>query len=89
MTWGGRKVARAHRDVLDAYGSTCWLCGGPIDLDAEWWRDAAMSVDHVLPRSLGGPDDLANLRPAHRTCNVRRSNGLAASTRRIESAILP
>lgn len=31
-----------------------------------------LTVDHVVPRSLGGGDELANLRPAHSSCNKSR-----------------
>jgi 5-methylcytosine-specific restriction endonuclease McrA len=30
------------------------------------------SVEHVIPRSLGGGDDLANLRLSHLHCNTSR-----------------
>ena len=44
----------------------CWLCGRP----------GADTVDHVIPRALGGPDTLDNLRAAHRVCNSRRGTRL-------------
>lgn len=54
-----------YRDQLTALvlaGSrTCWICRGP-----------ATTADHIQPRSLGGSDELDNLRPACRTCNSRR-----------------
>lgn len=33
-----------------------------------------MTVDHVIPVSLGGGNNLKNLRPAHASCNERRGN---------------
>lgn len=36
-----------------AVSTTCWICRGP-----------ATTADHITPRSLGGDDQLANLRPA-------------------------
>lgn len=33
----------------------------------------AASVDHIVPRSQGGTEALANLRPACKSCNSRRS----------------
>ena len=41
----------------------CWMCGGAYE-----------SVDHVKPLNRGGPDLLANLRPACRSCNSRKSD---------------
>jgi 5-methylcytosine-specific restriction endonuclease McrA len=39
------------------------MCGGP-----------ATTADHVIPRSKGGTDDDANLRPACQADNARRGN---------------
>lgn len=60
--WGGRRADRLRRATLEAYGTTCHLCGRP----------GADSADHLIPRSLGGPDTLENLRPAHLACNQSR-----------------
>lgn len=46
---------------------SCWLCGETVSS-----KDA--SRDHVIPRSKGGPDKLANLRLAHASCNENRGN---------------
>lgn len=35
---------------------------------------APLSIDHLLPRSLGGTDELSNLALACRRCNERRYN---------------
>ncbi len=48
--WRRRRAA-----VLADHGGRCHLCG---HLGAE-------QVDHVVPRSQGGTDDLTNLAPAH------------------------
>ena len=50
----------------------CHLCGKPIDPDAHFNDNLAASLDHIIPRSLGGPDSPENLRTAHRSCNSRR-----------------
>lgn len=64
MSWGGRKVPRLRALVVATYGRTCHLCGMYIR--------GTVSIDHVIPRSQGGTDDIANCRPAHLKCNVRR-----------------
>ncbi|MCB0916647.1 MAG: HNH endonuclease [Actinobacteria bacterium] len=66
MSWGGRKVPRLRQQVVDYYGRTCWLCGANIL--------GTVSVDHVIPRSKGGTDDLDNLRPCCLRCNMSRGN---------------
>lgn len=40
------------------FGERCWICGAP-------WEH----LDHVKPVTAGGPDLLANLRPACSSCN--------------------
>lgn len=64
MTWSGRHAQRMRALVLSEWGDICHLCGRP----------GADSADHLIPRSKGGPDTLANLRPAHMACNSRRGN---------------
>lgn len=42
---------------------TCWYCGDPPD-----------DVDHVVPISKGGTNDLQNLVPCCRSCNNCKRN---------------
>lgn len=51
-------------------GSGCGLCGKP--LPAKDGRDIHM--DHIVPVSRGGGDDMANLRLVHDKCNLKRGN---------------
>lgn len=61
----GRPYRRARAATLAA-SNICWICGKP----------GADTVDHVVPRSLGGAvADRSNLRPAHYSCNSARGNG--------------
>jgi 5-methylcytosine-specific restriction endonuclease McrA len=66
--WAGRYVYDVLARVLAHYGQACCHCARP----------GSNSVEHVVPRSVGGTDDLANLRPAHLACNVRRGVGAMA-----------
>jgi len=84
--WSGRKVERLTNEVVAAYGFTCWLCHTDASLDVHYMHPARLTVDHVLPRSLGGSDDLANLRPAHRRCNLSRGNRPGRPTGRVRPA---
>ena len=45
----------------------CLICGGPLRFDAATGEGA--TVEHILPRSLGGSNELLNLGIAHRHCN--------------------
>ena len=62
--WGGRQTYRMTALVLSTYGTSCHLCG----------TDGADSPDHLVPRSKGGSNALANLRPAHLGCNRARGD---------------
>lgn len=72
MTWGGRKVASKRRRVIEVWGMTCHLCGGACSLSVSPRHPLYLTLDHVVPRSLGGDDTIANLRPAHLRCNTSR-----------------
>lgn len=42
-------------------------------------RLVMMTRDHIIPKSKGGVDDVANLRPGCETCNVARGNNMNAA----------
>lgn len=67
----GRPVRlRKHLPVLIArQGGLCGLCGEPLGEITP-----KIHVDHVVPRSFGGNDELDNLQAAHRRCNIAKGN---------------
>lgn len=70
---GGQWIAHAERmAIYERDDWMCHLCGERVDADAEFNDDMAASLDHLVPRSLGGSDDPTNLKTAHRGCNTRR-----------------
>jgi 5-methylcytosine-specific restriction endonuclease McrA len=71
----GRKVLGRWRAIGDRDHWQCWLCDGVIDPTLLPPHRLSGSVDHVVPLSRGGSDADDNVRIAHFTCNVRRSNG--------------
>lgn len=66
--WSGRWV-RARRLVLARDGYRCTL-------ELPGCTGVAVHVDHIVPRRFGGGDELANLRAACASCNLRRGDGL-------------
>lgn len=76
----GKVNARVWRrlipDLIKRDGTDCGICGDDIDSDLKFPHPRSLTVDHVLPRSLGGLDSLDNLRLAHALCNSTRQNRL-------------
>lgn len=70
---GGRWISDADRaSVYSRDGGICQICFMAVDFDAHYMDDSAPTLDHILPRALGGGDSLPNLRLAHRLCNCAR-----------------
>lgn len=72
---------RAYSDLSKALerkarrlGLPCWICGRPIDWDADWRDPMSYTYDHDVPIAAGG-DPRGPGRPAHRACNSRRGDG--------------
>lgn len=63
---------------------TCHLCGDLVDRYGDPNGDRAPSLDHIVPRSLGGSDEPVNLKTACRACNSRKGANpyLTATARR-------
>ena len=66
----------AADEVVRTYGSNCHICQQPIDPSLPRTSKLGLTVDHVIPLSKGGSDTIDNLRPAHWSCNNRKSDKL-------------
>lgn len=84
MSWSGRKISRLRQLVLDEYGARCAKCKGWIDLSLAHPHPRSLTIGHQLPRSLGGSDDLSNLRPEHRACNLKAGSRLTSTARPLD-----
>lgn len=69
-----RQNERRFLRIMNRDQWRCRLCGTRIKQDVRFPDQDAGTLDHILPRSLGGPDDDANLQAAHLLCNQRKSN---------------
>lgn len=81
MAWRRRIVDYlVHRD-----GADCGICGCHVDItlpSGPRGNKMGPSIDHVVPRSHGGGDEMANLRLTHWICNRQRGNrGVAEQLR--------
>lgn len=69
---GARPYRRNRARVLSG-SPACAACGHPIDLAlADRYDPGYATVDHIVPVTLGGTDDLNNLQPMHRGCNLAK-----------------
>lgn len=73
----GRVRGLVRLQVFERDGWLCQLCGDPVDPNAGPQTRSYPSIDHKVPQSLGGTDDLTNLQTAHRWCNsIRQARAL-------------
>lgn len=75
MSWGQiRKTwiskAKETNDEL-----ICALCSHTIFVGRYVFpHPDSLEIDHIIPRSLGGRDQLENTQPTHRECNGKKSD---------------
>jgi 5-methylcytosine-specific restriction endonuclease McrA len=62
---GGSYSVAEWKALLDATGHQCLCCRK---------TDVKLTVDHVIPVSLGGTSDIGNIQPLCGRCNSRKSN---------------
>lgn len=63
-----RTVQIVYEDNIKKHGTlTCCLCLNPI----EFGKD---SLEHIVPKQLGGTNEYSNLAVACFSCNVKKSN---------------
>jgi 5-methylcytosine-specific restriction endonuclease McrA len=72
MTKWRRDISNSKRWTLNAVinrdGNYCYLCHKLFD------KKGDMTIDHVVPTSLGGTDDIQNLKLAHEDCNRKKAD---------------
>ena len=67
--------AKLRAEVLDRNGFTCQMCGlTPGDIDPSTKRKVRLHIGHIVDKSLGGKDELSNLRALCSTCNQGAKN---------------
>jgi 5-methylcytosine-specific restriction endonuclease McrA len=59
-------------EIFDRDGWRCGICGKRINRKLVYPHPLSVSLDHVIPLSLGDEHSRANVRAAHLTCNVQR-----------------
>jgi len=71
-----RTISKKLRaQVLDRNGFTCQMCGStPGDIDPATGRMVRLHLGHIVDKSLGGKNELSNLRALCSTCNQGAKN---------------
>ena len=74
-----KKQIKALYRILSEYHiyPICPLCGKPIKTYANNKHPGEFTWDHVVPKSLGGGNELCNLQPTHKKCNNRKGNDMS------------
>lgn len=67
------KRNRAKQRIYNQNNNQCQLCGRKVDLTSthKHWRP---SLDHIRPKSKGGPNETRNLQLTHALCNTYKGN---------------
>ena len=67
--------AKLRAEVLDRNGFTCQMCGlTPGDIDPQTSRKVRLHIGHIVDKSIGGKEELSNLRALCSTCNQGAKN---------------
>lgn len=61
-----RKLRHYYGGLILKGKCFCYLCGKNIV------KYSDLSLDHVLPKALGGIGSRSNLLPAHKSCNCKK-----------------
>jgi 5-methylcytosine-specific restriction endonuclease McrA len=67
----GKNRRRVFANLRERYGDNCHWCGRPMDFDTRE-QPLSPSVEHLIPKSVGGTNKQGNLRLAHLHCNQAR-----------------
>lgn len=73
-----RKHGMSAAQLADRDGTACGICGLVVDMTLRAPDPRRASVDHILPRALGGSNDPENLQLAHLRCNSGKRDRVAA-----------
>lgn len=63
-----RHLQYIRQRLIAEHGMVCALCGKPIESESE------LTVDHIIPRAMGGSTTYENCQLAHKECNFRKGN---------------
>jgi 5-methylcytosine-specific restriction endonuclease McrA len=75
VTFSRNISGKLRAEVLDRNGFTCQMCGlTPGDIDPATERMVRLHIGHIVDKSMGGKEELSNLRALCSTCNQGAKN---------------
>lgn len=75
VSFAKRISAKLRAEVLDRNGFTCQMCGlTPGEIDPATGRKVRLHIGHIVDKTLGGKEELHNLRALCSTCNQGAKN---------------
>lgn len=68
-------ISKQTRKILFIQcGGICPDCGRQMQNKNKNNETTYMTIDHIVPKSMGGTNNIENLRPCCRSCNMLKSN---------------
>lgn len=71
----GRASSLRQKAWVECRG-ICFLCGLAMLPDTEQGNPLAFTLEHIIPKSKGGTNDLTNLSGSHSYCNNYKQDNL-------------
>lgn len=62
--WKSKERKEEFKKMCEEYGNICPCCG----------EKKKLTIDHIVPISKGGSDDIDNIQPLCSNCNNKKSN---------------
>lgn len=68
-----KKITLKETVYSKSYG-ICQLCYSPVSKHLKYPHPKSASIDHIIPLSRGGADNIYNMQLAHLVCNMKKGN---------------
>lgn len=70
------RVKSLRSRVWEKSDGICCLCGQQMMPDDQYGRELAYTIEHMVPRSRGGSNEIENLEGSHQWCNQFKGESL-------------
>ena len=79
--WISKKQALKTKSIQRYGFIRCEICGEEINTKTKS-KKKRLSIDHIVPKSRGGSNDIDNLQLSHCKCNSDKNNDLSEAHRK-------